>query len=253
LKRGDANKLLTSKYSIALQSYTRRTILQLLDSDIINSSIAAIMASMSTITTLAESDDSSRPEISGTIKATGVAAPSAAISLVSMNEYKEAAACLAEAFRNDHVVRYVVDTPDMEGYSEGHKYKLHTKVFEYLVALYVMKGLAITIGEDYSSVALVFVTSKPPVLFSSLTSFADFLLAVTQMAGGPLSGRASGVSTINSRAKVDIAGSRNSTLFCSRPRPRSWASTMTTRITSPTLGLSGLLRAKDTEGGWSRA
>lgn len=41
------------------------------------------------------------------------------VRIVSPSEYKEAAASLAEAFREDHIVRYPIDTPDRAHWSEG--------------------------------------------------------------------------------------------------------------------------------------
>ncbi|KAI9893799.1 MAG: hypothetical protein M1814_006016 [Vezdaea aestivalis] len=73
---------------------------------------------------------------------------------VLMKDYKAAAATLADAFRNDKATRYVVDTPDMEDYSEEYKFQLHTEIFEHLVASFILAGLATTIGENFGSVAL---------------------------------------------------------------------------------------------------
>ncbi|KAI9888768.1 MAG: hypothetical protein M1814_006462 [Vezdaea aestivalis] len=73
---------------------------------------------------------------------------------VQMKDYKAAAATLADAFRHDKATRYIIDTPDMDVCSEEHRFKLHTEVFEHLVASFILAGLATTIGEDFGSVAL---------------------------------------------------------------------------------------------------
>lgn len=49
---------------------------------------------------------------SSTANRVAVNSPDGDVRIVEPHEYKEAAACLAEAFRSDHVVRYSIDTPD---------------------------------------------------------------------------------------------------------------------------------------------
>jgi ribosomal protein S18 acetylase RimI-like enzyme len=70
------------------------------------------------------------------------------------SEYKAAAACLAEAFANDEVVRYPIDTPDRVHWTEDKRYDLHLQALEYITYAHCVKGLVTTIGEDYGSVAL---------------------------------------------------------------------------------------------------
>ena len=76
------------------------------------------------------------------------------IRVVDPSEYKEAAACLAEAFADDKVVRYPIDTPDREEWSEADKYALHRCALEYITYAHCVKGLVTTIGHDYDCVAL---------------------------------------------------------------------------------------------------
>jgi len=76
------------------------------------------------------------------------------VRTVSINEYKEAAQCLAEAFKEDHVARYFTHTSDNEDWSEEQRWKLHVEILEYVVYAHILKGLVLTTGEDYGCVAL---------------------------------------------------------------------------------------------------
>src|SRR6478752_7300907 len=49
------------------------------------------------------------------------------VRVVTIAEYKQAAACLAEAFAEDEVVRYPVDTPDRAHWTEQEKWDLHVE------------------------------------------------------------------------------------------------------------------------------
>jgi ribosomal protein S18 acetylase RimI-like enzyme len=77
-----------------------------------------------------------------------------AIRIVDPSEYKEAAASLAEAFRDDHVVRYAIDTPDRVHWTEEERFNLHRQAFEYITYAHCLNGLVTTIGENYGCVAL---------------------------------------------------------------------------------------------------
>ena len=76
------------------------------------------------------------------------------VRILAAHEYKEAAACLAEAFRLDNVVRYAIDTPDRLHLSEEERYELHTASMEYVVYAHILQGLVLTAGENYDCVAL---------------------------------------------------------------------------------------------------
>ena len=79
---------------------------------------------------------------------------SSQIRVVPPHEYQKAAACLAEAFRDDHVVRYAIDTPDRAHWSEEERYELHKEAMEYVTYAHCLKGLVTTVGPDYDAVAL---------------------------------------------------------------------------------------------------
>lgn len=78
----------------------------------------------------------------------------AGVRIVAPDEYKEAAACLAEAFKSDHVVRYAIDTPDRLHLTEEERYELHTAALEYVVYAHILQGLVLTVGDNYDCVAL---------------------------------------------------------------------------------------------------
>jgi hypothetical protein len=81
---------------------------------------------------------------------------SSEIRIVQPNEYKAAAACLAEAFAHDPVVRYSIDTPDRKHLSEEARFALHTQSLEYLTYAHCLNGLVLALGDEgrYDCVAL---------------------------------------------------------------------------------------------------
>lgn len=76
------------------------------------------------------------------------------VRILAAHEYKEAAACLAEAFKSDNVVRYAIDTPDRLHLNEEERYELHTAAMEYVVYAHILQGLVLSAGENYDCVAL---------------------------------------------------------------------------------------------------
>jgi len=75
------------------------------------------------------------------------------IRVVTAAEYKEAAACLAEAFAEDDVARYFIDVPDREHWSDEEKWQLHVDILEYVTYAHILKGLVTTVG-NFEAVAL---------------------------------------------------------------------------------------------------
>ncbi|KAF2651469.1 hypothetical protein K491DRAFT_707018 [Lophiostoma macrostomum CBS 122681] len=75
------------------------------------------------------------------------------VRVVTAAEYKEAAACLAEAFAEDDVARYFIDVPDREHWTPEEKWALHVDILEYVTYAHILKGLVTTIG-DFEAVAL---------------------------------------------------------------------------------------------------
>ncbi|PQE13707.1 acetyltransferase protein [Rutstroemia sp. NJR-2017a BVV2] len=76
------------------------------------------------------------------------------VRVIGIDEYEQAAQCLAEAFATDDVARYFIDTDDMATYSAEYKWKLHCDILRYVVAAHCYKGLVTTIGPNYDAVAL---------------------------------------------------------------------------------------------------
>lgn len=75
------------------------------------------------------------------------------LRLVTVDEYKQAAACLAEAFAEDECARYFVDVPDREHWTDEEKWALHVEIMEYITYAHILKGLVTTVG-DFEAVAL---------------------------------------------------------------------------------------------------
>jgi len=77
-----------------------------------------------------------------------------AVRVVSAHEFMEAALSLAEAFAEDHVARYFIDTPDRADWTEEQKWELHVQILEYITYAHCLKGLVTTVGPNYGAVAL---------------------------------------------------------------------------------------------------
>ncbi|KAH7115942.1 hypothetical protein B0J11DRAFT_443322 [Dendryphion nanum] len=75
------------------------------------------------------------------------------VRLVTAAEYKQAAACLAEAFADDDLARYFIDVPDREHWTEEEKWALHVEIMEYTTYAHILKGFVTTVG-DFEAVAL---------------------------------------------------------------------------------------------------
>lgn len=82
------------------------------------------------------------------------AAAAAGVRVLGLHEYKEAALSLAEAFKDDEVSRYFVDTPDRANWTEDQKWELHVKVMEYITYAHLLRGLVVSAGPNYDCVAL---------------------------------------------------------------------------------------------------
>lgn len=76
------------------------------------------------------------------------------IRVLSPSEYREAALTLAEAFCDDRIIRYPIDTPDRAHWTEQEKWELHLATLEYITYAHCLKGLVTTVGPGYDCVAL---------------------------------------------------------------------------------------------------
>ena len=76
------------------------------------------------------------------------------VRVLGLHEWKQAGLSLAEAFKDDEVSRYFVDTPDRAHWSEQEKWELHVKIMEFITYAHLLKGLVVCAGPDYDCVAL---------------------------------------------------------------------------------------------------
>lgn len=76
------------------------------------------------------------------------------IRKLDKSEYKQAALCLAEAFKDDDVVMYFVKTGDRPKWTPQDEWKLHVHIMECITYAHCLKGSAFVIGPDYDCVAL---------------------------------------------------------------------------------------------------
>lgn len=76
------------------------------------------------------------------------------VRVVDISEYKQAAACLADAFAKDEVAKYFLDTPDRAHWTEQQRWDLHVDIMEYITYAHCLKGLVTTVGKDFGAVAL---------------------------------------------------------------------------------------------------
>ena len=74
--------------------------------------------------------------------------------VLKCSEYKAAAQCLAEAFATDDVAQYFIETDDRKHWTSEQKWKLHVEILEYVTYAHCLRGLALTVGPNYDSVAL---------------------------------------------------------------------------------------------------
>ena len=96
----------------------------------------------------------------GSVKVAPVARATASddqVRVVPVEEYKRAALSLAEAFKEDEVSRYFVDTPDRDHWTEEQKWDLHCDIMDYITYAHCLKGMVTTVGADYGAVALWYV------------------------------------------------------------------------------------------------
>lgn len=79
--------------------------------------------------------------------------PMGDVRVVKASEYKQAAACLADAFAEDDVAQYFTHAPDTEHWTKEQKWDLHVSILEYIVYAHILKGVVLAAG-DFESVAL---------------------------------------------------------------------------------------------------
>lgn len=108
---------------------------------------------------------SNKPTMNGDLKkenakykdiksATAAATGGDGVRKVTLSEYKQAAACLADAFAEDDVARYFIEVPDRAHWTPEQKWDLHVSILEYITYAHILKGLVLAAGQDYGCVAL---------------------------------------------------------------------------------------------------
>lgn len=115
---------------------------------------ATIIKARPTTGSLATAVSANDPKIASNITVKATAPLKDTVRIVKPEEYKAAAASLAEAFEHDHTQEYMIDTPDRAHWTKEQKWNLHVEMMEYITYAHCLKGLATTIGEDYGCVAL---------------------------------------------------------------------------------------------------
>lgn len=84
--------------------------------------------------------------------------PDREVRVLKLSEYKKAAECLAEAFLDDEVARYPINTPDRQHWTTEQKWALHVNVMECLARAHIMRGMVTAIGPNYDCVAMWYVS-----------------------------------------------------------------------------------------------
>lgn len=84
-----------------------------------------------------------------------ITAPSShQVRILRKDEYKEAALCLAEAFKNDDVAMYFVRTGDRRDWTAEEEWNLHVYIMECVTHAHLLRGIVTAIGPNYDCVAL---------------------------------------------------------------------------------------------------
>jgi hypothetical protein len=84
----------------------------------------------------------------------GHAASTYPVRILKKSEYKQAALCLAEAFKDDEVVQYAIKTGDRKNSTPEKDWKMHLHMMECITYSHCISGLATVIGPNYDCVAL---------------------------------------------------------------------------------------------------
>ena len=82
------------------------------------------------------------------------AATGAGVRILQLSEWREAAYSIAEAFWEDEVSRYFLDTPERDTWTTEQKWDLHSNIMQYITYAHLLKGLVVCAGPNYDCVAL---------------------------------------------------------------------------------------------------
>ncbi len=103
------------------------------------------------------SAETTRSAVSTSLSSTSVAKSLTGdrqVRIVKWSEYRQVAECLAEAFKEDEVAGYPIDTPDRQHWNAEQKWRLHSHIMECLAKAHIMRGMVTCIGPNYDCVAL---------------------------------------------------------------------------------------------------
>lgn len=76
------------------------------------------------------------------------------VRVLGRDEWKRAAATLAEAFAEDDTMSYFLDTPAHEHWTKEQKWNLHAKTMEYITYAHLLKGQVLSVGPNYECISL---------------------------------------------------------------------------------------------------
>lgn len=117
------------------------------------------------------------------------------VRIVNIQDYKEAARCLAESFLNDDVSQYFLHNKEgnFKGWTEESR-KLHDQIYEYITYAHCLKGLVTTIGPNFDSVALWYIPKLSFLCYTltKVVATSGCRLARIWMTTGPSSDRECG-------------------------------------------------------------
>ena len=88
------------------------------------------------------------------LESEGVSQSPDEVRVIARNECSAAGQSLAEAFAEDEVAWYALNTDDSVTWSEQRKWSLHLQIMRSLTEAHCLRGLVTTLGEDYACVGL---------------------------------------------------------------------------------------------------
>ena len=97
------------------------------------------------------------------------------VRVLHKSEYKQAALCLAEAFKDDDVVMYFVKTGDRKKFSPDDEWKLHLHIMECITYAHCISGLATVVGPNYDCVALWYVLASAKFSYSFFSQLDAYI------------------------------------------------------------------------------
>lgn len=105
-------------------------------------------------TTSAVTSQSSTSASDSSASVARISSPDRLVRILKYSEYRQAAQCLAEAFKDDEVAGYPIDPPDRQHWTAEQKWGLHVHVMECLVKAHLMRGVVTATGPNYDCVAM---------------------------------------------------------------------------------------------------